>query len=147
MSIIYDVIQCSGFDGDCDNHANGKIRREAHRPMEHIGGFMRTCSRAVSARWTLWSSPSWLFETQNKTQLLASIYCTFYLAKVVTFETRNRPSTHVIDPTSFVKTCQQEKKEGSHQLHFSNKHRQGTKFENLLRSYEAQKKVVADMRP
>ncbi len=56
--------------------------------------------------------------TQNKTQLLASAYRTFYLAKVVTFETRNGPSTHVIDATSFVKTCQQEKKGGSHQLHF-----------------------------
>jgi hypothetical protein len=41
-SLIYDVIQCSGFDGDCDNLAAGKIRREAHRPMERIGGFMRS---------------------------------------------------------------------------------------------------------
>jgi hypothetical protein len=32
----------SGFDGDCNNHAAGKIRREAHQPMEHIGGFMRS---------------------------------------------------------------------------------------------------------
>ena len=35
-------IQCSRFDGDCDNDAAGKIRREAHRPMELIGGFMRS---------------------------------------------------------------------------------------------------------
>ena len=41
-SLIYDVIQCSRFDGDCDNHAARKIRREAHRPMERIGGFMRS---------------------------------------------------------------------------------------------------------
>jgi hypothetical protein len=54
----------------------------------------------------------------HKTQLLASVYRTFYLAKVVTFETRKGPSTHVIDATSFVKTCQQEKKGGSHQPHF-----------------------------
>jgi predicted GIY-YIG superfamily endonuclease len=52
-----------------------------------------------------------LVKTQHKTQLLDSVYRTFYLAKVVTFETRNGPSTHVIDATSFVKTCQQEKKE------------------------------------
>ena len=26
----------------CDNHAAGKIQREAHRPMERIGGFMRS---------------------------------------------------------------------------------------------------------
>jgi hypothetical protein len=50
----------------------------------------------------------------HKTQLLASVHRTFYLAKVVTFETRNGPSTHVIDAMSFVKTCQQEKKGGSH---------------------------------
>jgi hypothetical protein len=54
----------------------------------------------------------------HKTQLLASVYRTFLLAKVVTFETQKGPSTHVIDATSFVKTCQQEKKGGSHQLHF-----------------------------
>jgi hypothetical protein len=47
----------------------------------------------------------------HKTQLLASVYRTFYLAKVVTFETRNGPSTHVIDATSFVKTCRKRKKE------------------------------------
>jgi len=55
---------------------------------------------------------------QHKTQLLASVYCTFYLAKLLIFVTRKGPSTHVIDATSFVKTCQQEKKGGSHQLHF-----------------------------
>ena len=40
-----------------------------------------------------------------------NFYRTFYLAKVVPFDTRNEPSTHVIDATSFVKMCQQEKKE------------------------------------
>jgi hypothetical protein len=59
-----------------------------------------------------------LVKTQHKTQLLASVYRTFLLAKVVTFETRKGPSTHVIDATSFFKMCQQEKKGGSHQLHF-----------------------------
>jgi hypothetical protein len=46
---------CSGFDGDCDVHAAGEIRREAHRPMERISGFMRShymlpsgvCSRRI----------------------------------------------------------------------------------------------------
>ena len=41
-------------DGDCNNHA-GEIRREAHRPMERISGFMRShymlpsgvCSRHI----------------------------------------------------------------------------------------------------
>ncbi len=75
------------------------------------------CARAVSARRTPWSSPSPLMKTQHKTQLLASVYCTFYLAKLLIFVTRKGPSTHVIDATSFVKMCQQEKKRESHQLH------------------------------
>ena len=41
-SLIYDVIQCSGLDGYCDNYAARKTRREAHRPMERIGGFIRS---------------------------------------------------------------------------------------------------------
>jgi hypothetical protein len=42
----------------------------------------RACARAVSARRTPWSSPSQLCETQHKTQLLASAYHTFLLAKL-----------------------------------------------------------------
>ena len=41
-SIIYNVIKCNRIDGDCDNHAAGEIRREAHRLMERIGGFMQS---------------------------------------------------------------------------------------------------------
>jgi hypothetical protein len=41
-------------------------------------------------------------KTQHKTQLLASDYRTFYLAKLLIFVTRKGPSTHVIDATSFV---------------------------------------------
>jgi hypothetical protein len=92
------------------------------------------CARAVSSRRTPWSSPSPLVKTQHKTQLLASVYRTFYLAK----QPKRDP---VIDATSFVKTCQQEKKGGSHQLHFSLSNvDSGQKFEKLLSSYEAQKK-------
>ncbi len=39
-SIIYDVIKCNVINDECDDHADVAIRREAHRPMEHIGGFM-----------------------------------------------------------------------------------------------------------
>jgi hypothetical protein len=43
------------FDGNYDDHAAGEIRREAHRPMERIDGFMRSnymppsslCSRRI----------------------------------------------------------------------------------------------------
>jgi hypothetical protein len=57
-------------------------------------------------------------QNTTQTQLLASVYRTFYLAKLLIFVTRKGPSTHVIDAMSFVKTCQQEKKGGRHQLHF-----------------------------
>jgi hypothetical protein len=108
----------------------------------------RACARAVSARRTPWSSPSPLVKTQHKTQLLASVYRTFLLAKLLIFITRKGPSTHVIDATSFIKTCQQEKKGGSHQLHFQLSNvDSGQKFENLLSSHEAQKKVAPYMGP
>ena len=53
-SLVYEI-QCGGFDGDFDDHAAGKIQREAHRLMERIGGFMLSpfiapsgvCSRRI----------------------------------------------------------------------------------------------------
>ena len=42
-------------------------------------------------------------QNTNKTQLLASDYRTFLLAKLYTFVTQKGPSTHVIDATSFVR--------------------------------------------
>jgi hypothetical protein len=90
--------------------------------MERISGFMRSHYMLPSGVCSCRIGPADAMviavAVVHKTQLLASDYHTFYLAKVVTFETRNGPSTHVIDATSFVKTCQQEKKRGSHQLHF-----------------------------
>jgi hypothetical protein len=90
--------------------------------MERISGFMQShymlpsgvCSRRIGPADAMVIA----VDVVHKTQLLASVYRTFYLAKVVTFETQNGPTTHVIDATSFVKTSQQEKKGGSHQLHF-----------------------------
>ncbi len=41
-------------------------------------------------------------QNANKTQLLASDYRTFLLAKLYTFVTRKGPSIHVINATSFV---------------------------------------------
>jgi hypothetical protein len=41
-------------------------------------------------------------QNTNKTQLLASDYPTFLLAKLYIFATRKGPSTHVINATSFV---------------------------------------------
>jgi len=36
------VLCVFSHDGDCDDHAAGEIRREAHRPMERISGFMES---------------------------------------------------------------------------------------------------------
>ena len=41
-SLIYEKIKCNAIDDECDDHADGAIRREAHSPMERIGGFMRS---------------------------------------------------------------------------------------------------------
>ncbi len=62
----------------------------------------RTSARAVSPRRPPWSSMAATQQTQQKTQLLASDYDTFYLAKVVIFVTRNRPPTQVTNATSGV---------------------------------------------
>jgi hypothetical protein len=90
--------------------------------MERISGFMRShymlpsgvCSRRIGQADAMVIA----IAVVHKTQLVASVYRTFYLAKVVTFETQNGPSTHVIDATSYVETCHQEKKGGSHQPPF-----------------------------
>ncbi len=63
----------------------------------------RACARAVSARRTPWSSPSLSCENTHKTQLLASVYCTFLLAKLSNFVTRKGPPTQLIEATSFAK--------------------------------------------
>ncbi len=41
-SIIYKKIKYNRLDDECDDHADGAIRREAHRLMERIGGFMQS---------------------------------------------------------------------------------------------------------
>jgi len=60
---------------------------------------------------TPWLSPSPLVKTQHKTQLLASVYRTFLLAKLLIFVIQKGPSTHIIDATSFVKRVSKRKKE------------------------------------
>ena len=35
-------MKCNGINGDYNDHDAGEIRREAHHPMEHIGGFMQS---------------------------------------------------------------------------------------------------------
>jgi hypothetical protein len=77
--------------------------------MERTGGFMRShymlpsgvCSRRIGPADAMVIAVA-VVKTQHKTQLLASVYGTFLLAKLSNFVTRKGPSTHVIDVTSFV---------------------------------------------
>ncbi len=39
---INDDEKCGQIDDDIERHAAGAIRRDAHRPMERILGFMRS---------------------------------------------------------------------------------------------------------
>jgi hypothetical protein len=89
--------------------------------MKHISGFMRSHYTPPSGVCSCRIGPADAMviavAVVHKTQLLASVYRTFLLAKL-SCVTRNGPFTHVNDATSFVETCQQEKKGESHQPHF-----------------------------
>jgi hypothetical protein len=39
-NIIYDVLKCQKLYGDFNNHATKGKAHEAHRSIEHIGGFV-----------------------------------------------------------------------------------------------------------
>ena len=60
------------------------------------------CACAILARRTPWSSPLPSCQNTDKTQPLASNYCTFLLGELSIFVTQRGPSTHVINATSFV---------------------------------------------
>ena len=104
--------KCRQIDDDFDGHGDAAVRREAHRPMEHIQGFT----------WSHWMPPSgkclcriapaavmvdeFVETTQNtnKPQLLASNYGTFRaLVNSENFIPQNGPSSQLIDAASFVK--------------------------------------------
>jgi hypothetical protein len=42
LTIIGLNVSIEQIDGECDSHAARVIRRNSHRPMERIGGFMRS---------------------------------------------------------------------------------------------------------
>jgi hypothetical protein len=72
--------------------ASSKTPKSCHRVSAH----------AVLPRRPPWSSMTATQQTHQKTQLLASDFDTFYLAKVVIFVTQDGPPTQVIDATSSV---------------------------------------------
>jgi len=85
--------KCRRIPGDSDCHTDAAVQCGAHRPMEHIPGFTRShwmppsdeclCRIALTAAMV----DEFVETTQNtnKTQLLASGYCTFLLVKAEQF--------------------------------------------------------------
>jgi hypothetical protein len=82
-----------------------------HRPIEHVQGFTRShwmpplgkCLRRIDPAVAMVDDFIETTQNTNKTQLLPSNYGTFRaLVNSENFIPQNRPSTRVIDVTSFV---------------------------------------------
>jgi len=104
--------KCRQIDDDFDDHAYAAVRREAHRPMNHIQGFTRShwmppsgkCLRRIAPAAVMVDEFVETTQNTNKPQLLASNYGTFRaLVNSENFIPQNRPSTQLIDAASFVK--------------------------------------------
>ncbi len=99
---IDDNKKCRQIAGDFDGHGDAAVRREAHRPMEHIQASLKATGRrhrvsacVISPRQLPWSTIS--------KQLLARNYTTFQALVIrENFIPQNGPSTQIIDATSFV---------------------------------------------
>ena len=77
--------KCRRIAGDFDGHGDAAVRREVHRPMEHIQGFIRShwmppsgeCLRRINPAAVMVNEFIETTQNTNKTQLLASNYGTF----------------------------------------------------------------------
>ena len=103
--------KCRQINDDFGGHGDAAVRRDAHRPMEHIQGFNRShwmppstkCSHHIAPAAAMVKEFEWNTQNTNETQLLASNYGTFWsLVVCENFIPQNRPSTQLIDATSFV---------------------------------------------
>jgi hypothetical protein len=103
--------KCRQIDDNFDGHGNAAVRRGAHLPMKHIRGFTRShwmppsgeCLRRITPAAAMVNEFVETTQDTNKTQLLASTYSTFRaLINSENFIPQNKPSTQVIDATSFV---------------------------------------------
>ena len=97
--------------GQFDDHADAVVQRRAHHPMEHIQGFTRShwmlpsgkCLHRVASAATMVDEFVETTLNTNRTQLLPSKYCMFWSLVVCdNFVPRNKPSTQLIDATSWV---------------------------------------------
>jgi len=77
--------KCRQIAGDFDCHADAAVRRGAHCPIEHIGGFTRShwmppsgeCLRRIAPAAAMVEGFVETTQNTNKTQLLPSNYGTF----------------------------------------------------------------------
>jgi hypothetical protein len=108
---IDDNKKCRRIAGDFDGHAGAAVQCGMHRPVEHIPGFTTSHWMPPFGKCLHFIAPvaakviNFRLQTQitNKTQLLASD-CTVAQAKsCMNFGTQRRPSTHIIDVTSWIK--------------------------------------------
>ncbi len=108
---IGDNKKCRQIAGDFDCHGDAAVRRRAHHPIEHVQGFNGSqrmppsgkCLHRIALAAAMVNEFVETTQNTNKTQLLASNYCTFRaLVNSENFIPQNRPSTRVIDATSFV---------------------------------------------
>jgi hypothetical protein len=104
---------CRRIDDNFVCYGNAAVRREAHRPMEHIQGFTRShwmpplgeCLRRIALAAAMVEEFESNAQNTNKTQLLASNYGTFQsLVVCKNFNPKTDPllSTQLIDAMSFV---------------------------------------------
>ncbi len=103
--------KCRQTDGNFYCHGDAAVRGRAHRPIEHVQGFIQSHGMPPSVKCSHRIAPAaamvneFVETTQNttKTQLLASNYSTFRaLVMIENFIPQNGPFTQLIDATSFV---------------------------------------------
>ncbi len=103
--------KCRRIDGNFYCHGDAAARREAHRLIEHVQGFTRShwmpslvkCLHHIAQAAAMVNEFIETTQNTNKTQLLASNNGTFRaLINSENFIPQNRPSTQLIDATSFV---------------------------------------------
>jgi hypothetical protein len=103
--------QCRQIDGNFYCHGDAAVRRGAHRPIEHVQGITQShwmppsvdCSHRIAPAAAMVNKFVETTQNTNTTQLLASNYSTLH-ALVISenFIPQNRPSTQLINATSFV---------------------------------------------
>ena len=103
--------ESTAIDGNFYCHGDAAVRRGAHRPIEHVQGFTRShwmpppveCSHRIAQAAAMVNEFVETTQNTNKTKLLASNYGTFRaLINSENFIPQNKPSTQLINATSFV---------------------------------------------